>query len=99
MESYKAIKYTRPEQSLNYSADMLHCLGNGSNNSCIHKAKDLPMCGCGCKAVCQQDLAPGVTLEAIIHSSALYLTFDLPRRISVMQLNVSRPLSDHWGQA
>lgn len=54
---------------------------------------------CVVVGVCQQDLAPGVTLGAIIHSSALCLTLDLPRRFSFIRLNVSRPLSDHWGQA
>lgn len=85
-----------PVQPLNYPADTLHCLDNGRDKSCMNK--DISACVCACMCMCVSAFAPGVTLGAIILSSALFLTPDLLERYSVRVLNMSRPLTDPWGQ-
>lgn len=80
--------YTGPVQLLNYPADTLHCLDDGRDKSCMNN--DIRVCVCA--------FTPGVMLGAIILSPALFLTPDLLERYSVRVLNMSRPLTDPWGQ-
>ncbi len=93
-----SIVYKGPAKPLNYIADTLHCLDNGRDKSCMHKGKNVGVCVCVCVCARKSAFAPGVTPGAIILASALCLTPDLLERYSVRVLNMSRPLTDRWGQ-